>query len=118
MRMRATTIDWATKTSVSELVLEAAKLQLPENNSKATGGKTVLLTGAAGFLGRAILKQLVADEGVAQIHYVSVRPNADGSQRKLAVEFDKVVIYSGDMTSPLLGLTGEEFPSLAATALL
>ena len=84
-------------------------MKLPDNISEGNGGKTVLLTEATRFLGRAILK------GIAQIHCVSVRPNANGSQRKLAVESDKIVIHSGDMTSPLLGLTGEEFATLAAS---
>lgn len=109
------TIDWTTETSVTELALEAGDLKLPDNISKASGGKTIALTGATGFLGRAILKQLVADEGVAQIHCVSVRPNADGSQRKLAVESDKAVFHSGDMTSPVLALTEEAFATLAVS---
>jgi hybrid polyketide synthase/nonribosomal peptide synthetase ACE1 len=119
MKIRETassnTIDWATEDPVAELALEAGELKLPDNISEGNGGKIVLLTGATGFLGRDILKQLEADKGIAQIHCVSIRPNANGSQRKLAIESDKIVIHSGDMTSPLLGLTGEEFAILAAS---
>jgi hybrid polyketide synthase/nonribosomal peptide synthetase ACE1 len=113
----STTIDWATETAVSELALEAGKLKLHciDDSSKISGGKTILLTGATGFLGRAILKQLVDDDVVEKIHCISVRPKAGGSQRKLAVESSKIVIHSGDLTSPFLGLADEEFAGLASS---
>ena len=72
-------IDWKTETAVAdELVLglpvsEKASLTA---SPKAGSGFIVLLTGATGFLGTHILRQLVTDERVSRIHCVSLLQSA------------------------------------------
>lgn len=71
----------------------------------------VLLTGATGYLGRRILAQLVADERVVEVHCLAVRQ----TPVELA-DNPKVVVHTGDLTSPRLGLSDTTFATLAATA--
>ncbi|KAH8895882.1 non-ribosomal peptide synthetase [Thozetella sp. PMI_491] len=63
----------------------------------------VALTGASGFLGRHILKQLVADPSVKTIHCIAVRDPS-----KMPAPPRKVIVYQGDLKDQQLGLTMEE----------
>ena len=70
--------------------------------------KTILLTGATGFLGRAILQELLQDDTVTAIHCIAVR-----KPEKLP-NSTKIHTYEGDLTEPLLGLTEIEVKNLTA----
>ncbi|TGJ78475.1 hypothetical protein E0Z10_g10285, partial [Xylaria hypoxylon] len=64
--------------------------------------QTVALTGATGFLGKEVLRQLVNEAGVRKIHCVAVRSALD----QLPDLFDnpKVFVHSGNLRYPRLGL--------------
>lgn len=67
------------------------------------GTKTVILTGATGFIGREILRRLVGSDSVRMVYCVAVRK----PRESLPVLFKdpKVQIYQGDLGLPRLGLS-------------
>ncbi|KAK0618512.1 hypothetical protein B0T17DRAFT_592263 [Bombardia bombarda] len=69
----------------------------------------VLLTGATGFLGRHILRQLISDTRVSQIHCVAVRRQST----TVSSMSDKIISHAGDLGSPLLGLSRDTFTILS-----
>ena len=76
-----------------------------------TKGKTVLLTGSTGFLGKRVLPQLDARSDVSTIHCVAVR---DKPREGEPFSSSKVVHHVGDLSMPLLGLSEDEFRELAS----
>lgn len=68
---------------------------------------TIMLTGATGFLGSEILRQLIASPNIQIIHCVAVR---NPSSPQLPTSNNKVVIHPGDLTNPGLGLTTVSVP--------
>ncbi|KAI0490980.1 hypothetical protein F4859DRAFT_520593 [Xylaria cf. heliscus] len=64
--------------------------------------QTIALTGATGFLGKEILRQLVNDAGIRRIHCIAIRRALD----QLSNLFDnpKILIHSGNLAYPRLGL--------------
>lgn len=88
-------------------------------NGKANGdgpGLRVVLTGATGFLGTSILRKLVADERVSEVHCVAIRPDAKGNPRRVKLQDPKISEYSGELTAPLLGLSSADFARLSGHA--
>lgn len=75
----------------------------------------VVLTGATGFLGGAIVQRLVDDARVGEVHCVAIR-DANGPVRRVPVRSDRVFEYAGDLELPLLGLSGTDFDSLSKRA--
>ncbi|KAL4745664.1 hypothetical protein BDW72DRAFT_198425 [Aspergillus terricola var. indicus] len=75
-------------------------------------GISVLLTGATGFLGGHILRQLVELPSVAYVHCVAIRPSRDGVPRRLSVESPKVIRHSGDLALNRLGMSESEISNL------
>ncbi|KAL7940544.1 male sterility domain-containing protein [Trichoderma barbatum] len=67
--------------------------------NRPPGGIVVALTGATGFLGRHILRKLVSDNMVREVHCIAVRDTS-----KLLVNSSKVIIHSGDLREPGLRL--------------
>ncbi|KAI0388542.1 hypothetical protein F5Y17DRAFT_463603 [Xylariaceae sp. FL0594] len=66
--------------------------------------KTVIITGATGFLGQHVLQQLVDDSRIVRVHCLAVRrPKAELSPAEL-YSHSKVSLHSGDLTKPALGL--------------
>ncbi|OQE20435.1 hypothetical protein PENSTE_c013G03650 [Penicillium steckii] len=84
-----------------------------DNAKGSTENLEVLLTGATGFLGSALLDELVNDPNVVKIHCVAIRPDSDGTTRSLTISSPKIVQYSGDLASPLLGLSPEQYEDLS-----
>lgn len=74
--------------------------------------KSVLVTGGTGFLSKYLLPQLDASPNVDTIHVVAVRDKPADGPRKF--DSPKVVAHSGDLTSPLLGLSEEEFLAMSS----
>ena len=99
-------LDWQMETALSADLLELD----PESLLKKvhSGPIQVVLTGSTGFLGRAILRQLVGHDGISQIHCVAVRQNGSSVPRAHAVESEKIVSHAGDLSLPLLGMSEEE----------
>lgn len=87
-------------------------------STSKSNGISVLITGATGFLGSAILRQLVDLPQVARIHCVAIRASAsaqdDEPQRRLGVDSDKIVSHAGDLTLPNFGMTQQKIDTLIA----
>lgn len=88
-------------------------------------GKSILVTGATGFVGKVLLEKLLRSCPEVSTIYLLMRPGArDGkspaarlkdlfasrafSFSPVALPFEKVVALSGDMTKPGLGLSPED----------
>ncbi|KAI1387791.1 lovastatin nonaketide synthase [Hypoxylon trugodes] len=101
-------IDWDAETSIPDYVLEAAQTHIsprPRQNKRS-----VVLTGATGFIGSEVLRHLIKDDNVSEIHCIAVAPDA---KHKVLLD-DKVIIYEGSLLSPRLGLTRREQDELQA----
>lgn len=99
-------MDWEAET---ELPPELLALELPPTVSKNQddGPITVILTGLTGFLGRELLRQLVASPSIAHIHCIALRPGRTHDDPTIASS-PKVTSYTGDLSSPRLGLSAAD----------
>lgn len=90
---------------------------LPSTGNSNAEGKTILLTGATGFLGRHLLPLLTSRPDVSSIHCLAVRNPAkldhQTSSSLPPTQLAKVIPHPGDLTQPLLGLTPQTFAQLA-----
>ncbi|WP_067693205.1 non-ribosomal peptide synthetase [Nocardia jejuensis] len=108
---------------ISDARLDPALAPSPELAPAGSDGD-VLLTGATGFLGVHLLRELL-DRTDSHVHcIVRARDHVDGLSR-LATMFeryrlpaadlaDRVTAIPGDLAAPSLGVTGEQFSTLAA----
>eukprot|EP00043_Microstomoeca_roanoka_P019450 m.219113 g.219113 ORF g.219113 m.219113 type:complete len:1307 (+) comp16996_c4_seq1:173-4093(+) len=98
---------------------------LPPRRMKTRSSNTVLLTGATGFLGSFLLRELLQQSGSRRvICLVRSKSQSDGVDRvvdslKSYGLFDqafmpRIEVVSGDLGLPLLGLSSQEFSDLAA----
>lgn len=107
-------IDWEQETAPPSIPsflshgIEA--LQAPADQRK--GPKTLLITGATGYVARHLFPVLSANRGVGKIHCVAVRDKLSERPRQL-VRSDKIVSHGGDLSVPLLGLAEDEFRVLS-----
>ncbi|KAA6407229.1 MAG: hypothetical protein FRX48_09031 [Lasallia pustulata] len=97
--LKRISIDWESETQLSSGLAQLA--MPPSSHRPATTPRVVVLTGATGLLGQYILRRLVQDENVAYIHCIAVRQLHD---KRSLLDFDKVIMYEGDLTLPRLGL--------------
>lgn len=100
---RSTTLDWAEETKLPSTFSQLKSMRNPPNNRHGTRAtvRVVALTGGTGFLGRALLKELLEDRNIEKIHILAVRsPEAASSLRTSS----KIEVHQGDLTAPLLGL--------------
>lgn len=103
-------LDWDKETALpSDLTLPGKVGNAPIK----TSDKSVLVTGAGGFLGKHILSKLIEDPTIAKIHCIGLRDKAGNTPRKLAVESPKIIFHRGDLCDPWLGLGEEKFVALA-----
>ncbi|KAI1746169.1 beta-ketoacyl synthase domain-containing protein [Xylaria scruposa] len=96
-------IDWVEETNVpSPLPAPVAKL-VP----RPTAPRTILLTGATGFLGAQILKELIAIPGIEKVICIAIRSLYRRIQKSElpAPQDNRVAYYEGDLQSPRLGLS-------------
>ncbi|KAF8849221.1 putative PKS-NRPS protein [Acephala macrosclerotiorum] len=108
-------IDWEAETALDQSLFEPSSLSLglrPVSRSYVE----VVLSGATGFLGTQILRELLADERVGKIHCIAIRLPDGKASRQLPVESSKIVKYYGDLTSERLGLTEQQFNELSKKA--
>lgn len=109
-------MDWAKE--VAGLVAEIPKLIPPvaESDAVATSeaprrrARRVVLTGSTGFLGTHLLRRLVADASVAEVHCLCIR------SRRARIQHAKIREYQGNLAAPLLGLSVDDFSALSHTA--
>lgn len=115
-RVRAGLMDWDKETalplSLSQLTLGGSETLVSANDN---GEKVVVLTGATGFLGRALLAALVADSRVRTVHCIAVRQA--GNNRDIA-GLDKVILHDGDLTMTRVGLPEDVAHSIFSTTSL
>lgn len=93
-------IDWAAETNPDHAVTTSSQ----PGATKAIIPKVVILTGATGFLGPYIHSLLASDPQVSKIHCIAVRKSA---HRLSLLATDKTILHEGDLTLPLLGLSGD-----------
>ena len=100
-------IDWEDETAppaIPSFFTDVSTAHLTHDRSKA---KTVLVTGATGFLSKYLLTQLVARPDIDTIHCVAVR-----NPTKLLLS-PKIVCHPGDLSTLLFGLSEDEFRTLS-----
>lgn len=102
-------IDWTKE--VDELVKGIPTL-IPSgaDSVKDAPRKTalrVVLTGCTGFLGTHMIRKLVEDPDVAELHCLCIR------SRHVKIKDSKIREYTGDLAKPLLGLSTNNFTRLA-----
>lgn len=99
-------IDWE-----SEIKLNTEPIgvidQTGTRASKENEGIHVLVTGASGFISRHVLKQLNDMQNISRISCLAVRQKSFNFL--LSQSLSKVDIHQGDLTSPYLGLSEEDF---------
>lgn len=78
-------------------------------NEPRRSARRVVLTGCTGFLGTHMLRNLVADGDIAEVHCLCIR------SRPLRVKDAKIHEYRGDLVKPLLGLSTDDFKRLCQT---
>jgi hybrid polyketide synthase/nonribosomal peptide synthetase ACE1 len=76
----------------------------------------VILTGATGFLGREILRQLIADPRTTRIHCLAVRRPREQLTPAHLFAHAKVAVYAGDLGAPRLGLSAGDAAAVFAEA--
>ena len=107
----AEAIDWDKETALSPTLLNLASQPSPPLPKEApTKPSVVILTGATGQLGQALLASLVADPHIKHIHCIGVR-NAQHRQTQPPFPNPKITLHEGDLVLPRLGLSA---PTAAA----
>ncbi|KAI5919279.1 hypothetical protein F4810DRAFT_714627 [Camillea tinctor] len=103
-------LDWDAETAVPADVVARAGSTKAANSS----GKVVLFTGATGYFGPYVLRELADDPSVQTIHCLAVRGDDPKARVPLSAH-PKVVIHAGDLSAPRLGLPQDTFDALAAS---
>lgn len=102
-------IDWNVETTLPPIPDTPAT---PLTRVGGSAGRVVVLTGATGYLGQALLAKMVADDSVRAVHCIAVRRSIE----ELSALSDKVRVYRGDLGSPALGLSPEDAAHIFAQA--
>ncbi|CRG82771.1 hypothetical protein PISL3812_00117 [Talaromyces islandicus] len=100
-------VNWLVEIDAGDLS-EWAEPQKMATLARNKSSLTVVVSGATGFLGRAIVHQLQGLGNVGQIHCVAVRNPESDAARHLEQLTDKVVLHAGDLSLPFLGMLEEE----------
>ncbi|PWY66108.1 putative hybrid NRPS/PKS enzyme [Aspergillus heteromorphus CBS 117.55] len=97
-----TTIDWNEEIQLPCTLREQISSGTPVPVPVKSSGLRIVLTGATGFIGRALLQQLTANPAISTIHCIAVRnPSAIPAH-------DKILVHAGDLTHASLGLAPGE----------
>jgi hybrid polyketide synthase/nonribosomal peptide synthetase ACE1 len=94
-------IDWDVETTPSPSL--AAQFSAIASQPVHSPPRTVILTGATGFLGQHLLRVLTAHPHIRKIICLAVR-NLEGARRVLLNSIDKVDILEGDLTQSNVGV--------------
>ncbi|KXJ85216.1 hypothetical protein Micbo1qcDRAFT_210158 [Microdochium bolleyi] len=121
---KAEMIDWVKETQLDEDVKailqditanSSTGKDSIENRPSASRGVGVLLTGATGFLGSALLSRLASDPRVSRIHCVAVRGDPSRLTSALPLSSNsKIIPHEGDLGLPRMGMTTSEAASVMA----
>lgn len=94
-------IDWAQETAMTDDLYE---LEIdPEPKDQGLPFKTVVITGATGFLGKELIRQMIDDTHIDKIHAIAVRWRK--SDLPAIFSNPKVDLHQGDLKAPRLGLS-------------
>ncbi|KGO64902.1 Acyl transferase/acyl hydrolase/lysophospholipase [Penicillium italicum] len=96
-------VNWDTEVEVASDLTSSLH---GASGPRAFGVKTVVLTGATGFLGKEILRRLIDDGKVSSIHCLAVRKRPLDLPELFA--HPKVHLHYGDLGAPQLGLSESE----------
>ncbi|KAI1176375.1 beta-ketoacyl synthase domain-containing protein [Nemania sp. FL0916] len=99
-------IDWEAETSVPFPLSQPLENALP----LSVAPRTILLTGATGFLGAQLLKEMIKAPKIEKIICVAIR-HLDRRLRNGEIspeQGDRVVYYEGDLQLPRLGLSEDD----------
>ncbi|CAG8973054.1 hypothetical protein HYALB_00010828 [Hymenoscyphus albidus] len=103
----AALIDWESEVSIPSSLTTSTVLGVNEP-------RIIILTGSTGFLGKAILQRLISEPSIEKIYCVAVRANSSRSDP--AFSSPKVLVYTGDQSLPLLGLSSSDSNSILSEA--
>jgi hybrid polyketide synthase/nonribosomal peptide synthetase ACE1 len=105
-------VDWDAEVEVpSDLV---SSLKQGAAHIIPSGVKTVVLTGATGFLGKEILRGLLNDERIFAVHCLAVRKRF--TELPELFSHPKVRLHPGDLGVPRLGLSRSDAGSIFSCA--
>lgn len=106
--------DWDEETTPPEVVNSTSTDAKKDSLPPKTANLEVVLTGAAGHLGRHLLPRLLRDPNISKVHCIAVRSPSKLDQ--ILHDTDKLVVYPGDITHPQLGLSATDFAHLSSNA--
>ena len=102
-------VDWEAETSLGPDLISSISHSKPRRGrGDARRSLTIVLTGATGFLGRAILQELEKSKSIVHIHCIAVRQNFSNIALTMGRTSPKITYLSGDLSLPQLGLAEEE----------
>ncbi|SPO01909.1 related to polyketide synthase [Cephalotrichum gorgonifer] len=102
-------VDWDSETTP----IPVAPYPVPQNTiPAATTPRVILLTGAAGNLGRHILQRLLETPSVDKVICIAVRQLQQRLDANHLPRSDRVTYHEGDLRLPLLGLSEAECSSI------
>lgn len=93
-------IDWEQETTLPGELLQTYAFKTAKSASYVP--RTIVLTGSTGFLGKEILRQLVAASSVDKVHCLAVR--VEGKLDEF-LHSQKVIVHGGDLSLPRCGLS-------------
>lgn len=67
--------------------------QFPDRIADTFAGKTVLVTGATGFVGRALVERILHNTDVKKVYILIKSKRGKGTQERFAHYFDSCVSY-------------------------
>ncbi|EFQ34698.1 AMP-binding enzyme [Colletotrichum graminicola] len=102
--IEGTNIDWEIETDPENYVSTGSLPSLEAHTLSTSDSAVVVLTGATGLLGKALLRVLINDKRISAIHCIAVRRPACLEPFRAS---EKVQIHKGDLTLPRLGLSTE-----------
>lgn len=107
---RCVPVDW--EQEIESLIASSSRQLDIDTQIAPRGANSVVLTGATGFIGKEIVRQLIDDDRVQEINCIAVRK----PQVSPIFNDPKVHVYSGDLGASQLGLSDSDAASIFGRA--